>query len=100
VEAPAAQPPAAAASAPAASDDFGRIFGIDAASATVLRSAGIHTYQELAAADVRNLRQILADAGQSSTDPTTWPQQARFAAGDKWKQLEKMQSRFKGERTA
>jgi predicted flap endonuclease-1-like 5' DNA nuclease len=81
-------------------DDFTRIYGIDAATAALLQGAGIHSYRELAAADVRNLREMMAGAGQSAVDPTTWSQQARFAAGAKWKQLEKMQLRFKGEHAA
>lgn len=99
---PATVPEPAAPAVPAGDgdDDFTRIYGIDAATAALLQGAGIHSYRELAAADVRNLREMLAGAGQSAVDPTTWSQQARFAAGAKWKQLEKMQARFKGEHAA
>ena len=93
----AAEPEAPAEPAGEAAEDFTIIYGIDGPLAGVLQDAGYSSYRDLAAADVRHLREILAEAGQGAVDPTTWPQQARFAAGGKWKQLEKMQLRFKGE---
>jgi DNA polymerase-3 subunit gamma/tau len=94
VETPAPEPtpePAAAASSEAA-DDFSRLYGIDAAASAALQSAGIVTYRQLSAANVDHLRELLAGIGQSGTDPATWPQQGRFAAGGKWKILD---ARFK-----
>ncbi len=87
----AAPAPPAAAEPPRGPDDFTRLYGPDAAAIAALQAAGIQTYRDLAAANAVNLRQILADAGQPGLDPATWPQQARFAAGGKWKQLD---SRF------
>jgi predicted flap endonuclease-1-like 5' DNA nuclease len=87
----AALAPAAEASAESA-DDFSRLYGIDAAARAALQGAGIVTYRQLAAANVDHLREILAGIGQSNTDPVTWPQQGRFAAGGKWKILD---ARFK-----
>ena len=87
-----------AATAPAAaqpageSDDFSRLYGPDAAAIAALHGAGILTYRQLAAASIDSLKEILSAAGVSGIDPSTWPQQGRFAAGGKWKILD---ARFK-----
>jgi hypothetical protein len=60
----------------------------------ILHTAGIHSYRELAAADPAHLKELLEAAGLQSVDPSTWPQQGRFAAGGKWKQLQNLQNRL------
>lgn len=94
VEAAAPEPTPATADAPSTegADDFSRLYGIDAAAAAALQGAGIVTYRQLSAANVDHLREILGGIGQAGTDPATWPQQGRFAAGGKWKILD---ARFK-----
>jgi len=57
-----------------------------------MQAAGILTYRQLAGASIDHLKEILAAAGASGVDPSTWPQQGRFAAGGKWKILD---ARFK-----
>ncbi|MEP7356141.1 MAG: helix-hairpin-helix domain-containing protein [Anaerolineales bacterium] len=97
-ETPSAAPAAAVAAAPAApsgaDDDLSRILNVTPQIVEILHGAGIHTYRELAAADVAHLRQLLEAASLSAVDPSTWPQQGRFAAGGKWKQLQNLQNRL------
>jgi predicted flap endonuclease-1-like 5' DNA nuclease len=90
--APEATPAPAAATLDESADDFSRLYGIDAAATAALQGAGIVTYRQLSAASIDHLKEILAGAGQADTDPGTWSQQGRFAAGGKWKQLD---ARFK-----
>ena len=92
VEAPAPMPTAAAVEPAGQSDDFSRLYGPDATAIAALHSAGILTYRQLAGASIDSLKEILSAAGGSGVDPSTWPQQGRFAAGGKWKQLD---ARFK-----
>jgi predicted flap endonuclease-1-like 5' DNA nuclease len=95
--APAAPPPAPAAVTPAPTgdgDDLSKILNVTPQIVGILNGAGIQTYRELAAADPNHLRELLEDAGLGSVDPSTWPQQGRFAAGGKWKQLQNLQSRL------
>ena len=99
-ETPAATPmvpppgPAQPDAAPSEPDDFLRILNVTPQIVDILSAAGIHTYRELAAADPAHLRQLLEAAGLSGVDPSTWPQQGRFAAGGKWKQLQNLQNRL------
>ncbi len=92
VEAPAPMPAPAAAEPAGEADDFARLYGPDATAIAALNAAGIVTYRQLAGASIDSLKEILSNAGQSSLDPSTWPQQGRFAAGGKWKILD---ARFK-----
>ena len=63
----------------AAADDLEQIRGIGPKVAALLRDAGITTFDQLAAADVEQLRAILLNAGTRYrvTDPTPWPAEAR-----------------------
>jgi large subunit ribosomal protein L21 len=95
---PPAPAPAAAPSAPAAAtgadDDLSRILNVTPQIVDILHTAGIHSYRELAAADPAHLKELLEAAGLQSVDASTWPQQGRFAAGGKWKQLQNLQNRL------
>lgn len=67
-------------------DDLQVIEGIGPKVDEVLQAAGIATWWELAHADVRWLRRILASAGPrfQLQRPDTWAQQARLLALGKW----------------
>ncbi len=75
-------------------DDFTRLYGLSSVAIAAIQAAGIRTYRQLAGASVANLKAILTGAGEPNTDPSMWPQQGRFAAGGKWKQLD---ARFKSQ---
>jgi predicted flap endonuclease-1-like 5' DNA nuclease len=101
-----AEPPKAEAPQPekaAAPDDLKVVEGIGPKIASVLRTAGVETFAQLAAADVDRLKEILEAADPNLlrlADPTTWPEQARLAAGGEWEALEKLQDELKGGRRA
>ncbi|MDX1685912.1 MAG: 30S ribosomal protein S1, partial [Saprospiraceae bacterium] len=79
-------------------DDLKKIEGIGPKIAEILTSAGISDYATLADSDADKLREVLLEAGSryKMFDPTTWPQQAKLAAEDKWEELEKLQDELKG----
>lgn len=79
-------------------DDLTRIEGIGPKFSSVLLSAGISTYQQLAAADVDELRDIFRERGLYFADPTTWPEQATLAAVGDWDTLYDLQAELSGGR--
>ena len=96
---PVAEAPAAVERpAPPTPDDLRRIEGIGPKISSVLQTAGITTFAQLAATDVSRLEQILGEAGIRLADPSTWPQQARLAAAGEWDALEALQGELKGGR--
>jgi predicted flap endonuclease-1-like 5' DNA nuclease len=91
------EPPVAA--EPANPDDLKRIEGIGPKIANLLQGAGFTTFNQLAAADVSELRAILNAAGLAGlADPTSWPEQAQLAAAGQWAELETLQATLKGGR--
>ncbi len=89
--------------APAASEhgeDLQIIEGIGPKITLLLNNAGIHTFQELAAADIAQLKAILEAAGEHYRihDPGTWPTQAQLAAEARWEELKEYQDFLKGGR--
>jgi len=92
-KAPAAEPVAVP-------DDLRKIEGIGPKIAGVLTAAGISTFAQLAVTEVKELRQILQDAGVRVAYPDTWPEQAALAAAGSWEELEHLQSQLdRGRRT-
>lgn len=83
-------------------DNLKRIEGIGPKISTLLNSAGITTFAELAETDVRRLHQILEEAGPryQLANPETWPEQARLAAGGDWTALNALQEELRGGRRA
>jgi predicted flap endonuclease-1-like 5' DNA nuclease len=79
-------------------DDLTLIEGIGPKIAKILAQADIHTFTQLANTDADQLLVALASAGIFMTDPSTWPDQARFAAEGKWDELKKLQESLKGGR--
>lgn len=89
--------------APPQPDDLKVVEGIGPKISGVLQAAGITTFAQLAATDVGRLKQILEEESPTLlrlADPTTWPEQARLAAGGEWEALEKLQDELKGGRRA
>lgn len=98
---PAAEPAPDTASPPdepPAPDDLLVIEGIGPKISTIVVAAGITSFAELAAADVAKLEAILRDAGIHTSNPATWPQQARLAADGQWDDLRELQERIKNGR--
>jgi predicted flap endonuclease-1-like 5' DNA nuclease len=83
---------------PVAPDDLREIEGIGPKISSWLQAAGITTFDQLAAADVEQLRRIVYGAGLRIADPSTWPEQAALAAAGKWDELEALQDELKGGR--
>ncbi len=94
---PSAEPPQAPPQA-STHDDLTRLAGIGPKVAQVLREAGIHSFAQLAAADVDELRRILRQAGLRFMDPSTWPEQAALAAQEEWDALAQLQGRLRQRR--
>jgi ribosomal protein L30 len=88
----------AAQAAVAAGDDIEVVEGIGPKVASVLRDAGIATFAQLAAAEVSDLRKILADAKLSMAVPDSWPEQAALAAAGRFDELKLLQERLVGGR--
>jgi len=72
-------------------DDLTRIEGIGPKFASVLRSVGLSTYEELAASSVDELRDLFRERGLYFVDPATWPEQAELAAVGAWGALSDLQ---------
>lgn len=81
-------------------DDLKIVEGIGPKIEGLLNDADIHTWSDLANADLEKLQAILDDAGSRYRmhDPATWANQAKLADEAKWKELEDYQDRLKGGR--
>lgn len=97
-EVSAAEPPPAPASMPVVPDDFTVIEGVGPKINEFLHNAGYQTYQQLAAADMQTIDNMLDEAKLRLADPTTWGEQARLAAAGEWQALKEMQDQLKGGR--
>lgn len=79
-------------------DDLTLIEGIGPKVTKILAQADIHTFAQLANSDADKLLVALASGGIFMTDPSSWPDQARFAAEGRWEELKKLQESLKGGR--
>ena len=82
-------------------DDFTYIAGIGPKVSSVLRLAGINTFAKLASTDVDKIREVLEAENPRLlrlTDPSTWPEQARFASEEDWETLSALQDSLKESR--
>ncbi len=79
-------------------DDLTLIEGIGPKANNLLHNAGIHSYNDLAQADVDTLQNILDNAGSRFRllTPSTWPQQASLAAEGNWDALERLKDKLDG----
>lgn len=84
--------------AKSSADDLKKIEGIGPKISEILTNAGIATFADLAASEAEKVKEILAEAGNrfKMHDPTTWPQQAKLAADDKWDELKALQDQLQG----
>jgi len=75
--------------AASAKDDLKKIEGIGPKIEELFNNAGIHTFAELAAADVEHLKEILHAAGPRYTihNPASWSHQSEMAAAGQWAEL-------------
>jgi predicted flap endonuclease-1-like 5' DNA nuclease len=78
-------------------DNLQRIEGIGPKIASLLKAAGVTTFQHIAEREVEEIRAILAESGVRA-NPSTWPEQARLAASGKWDELTNLQSQIKSGR--
>ena len=71
--------------------------GIGPMVADALKTAGIGSWGELAAADTDRLREILEASGPNYNmhDPATWPAQARLATEGEWALLQEYQEEMR-----
>ena len=74
------------------SDDLQVINGIGPVIEGLLNGVGIHSWSDLAAADIDTLTSTLADAGSrfARYDPSTWPAQARALTAGDWAAFESL----------
>lgn len=79
-------------------DDLTKIEGIGPKVAEHFNKAGITTFAQLAASDLKTLKDILSAAGPryKMRNPSTWPQQAKLAAKGNWDKLKALQGELKG----
>ena len=76
-------------------DDLTIIEGIGPKIDSVLKSAGINTLYQLAAAGTSEIRHILRSADIQLADPATWAEQARLAAEGDFEALYALQDQHK-----
>lgn len=83
---------------PIVPDDLKIVEGIGPKIESLLNNAGILTFQQLAAASVERLTEILEAAGNryKMHDPSTWARQAQLAFEGKWDELKEWQDTLKG----
>jgi predicted flap endonuclease-1-like 5' DNA nuclease len=79
-------------------DDLVQIEGIGPKIAALLNTHGIHTFRQLAEADLDELNRLLDQARLAFADPSSWPEQARLADLKEWDALSELQARLKGGR--
>lgn len=83
---------------PSIPDDLTVLEGIGPKVKSVLNSAGITTFVQLAEADLGYLNKILDGAGYAYMDPVTWPEQAQLLAEGRMEEFEKLTANLKGGR--
>ena len=81
-------------------DDLKIVEGVGPKIEQLLKEGGIHTWADLAAADVDRLKEILDAAGPRYQihNPSTWPAQAKFAAEGNFDELKEYQDMLTGGR--
>jgi len=80
-------------------DKLTKIEGIGPKIAGILTEAGIDTFKKLSTTKADKITEFLVAAGGNAYnrfDPTTWPDQAKLAADEKWDELKKLQDELNG----
>ncbi|MBS1249059.1 MAG: 50S ribosomal protein L21 [Chloroflexi bacterium] len=72
-------------------NDLTKIKGIGPITSQALYAQGIRLYYQIALMSEDELRGSLSKAGIRLANLSTWPQQARLAALEKWEELEELQ---------
>jgi len=83
--------------------DFSIIDGIGKKVSTILRLANINTFTKLASTDTKTINSIIEKSDPRIlrlTDSTTWPEQAKLAAENKWDDLKTLKANLKRGRKA
>ncbi len=77
-------------------DDLTKIVGIGPEISKLLAKAGIQSFAQLAATEVSRIKRLLA-AGErfALADPSSWPEQAKYAAEERWNELKDLQSKLR-----
>lgn len=90
--------PAKASNSAESGDNLKMVEGIGPKIEVLLQEAGIHTFSDLANADLTKLEGILEAAGPryKSHNPGTWAKQALLAHEGKWDELLALQDQLKG----
>ncbi|MCD6556872.1 MAG: hypothetical protein J7K64_06725 [Bacteroidales bacterium] len=82
-------------------DNLKKIEGIGPKIASILKEAKIESFIKLSKAKAEKISDLLVKVGGNSYnrfDPTTWPEQAKLAAEEKWEELKNLQDELKGGR--
>lgn len=79
------------------SDNLQAIDGIGEKVSTVLKDAGISTWEILSMTSPERLRVVLDDAGLNTIYPTSWPEQARLLVHREFSKLKKYKAHIVGE---
>jgi hypothetical protein len=81
---------------PEPQDDLALIEGIGPKIAEILAANGIRTFTQLARMEPARLRLILSEAGPAYNvaDPTSWPEQASWAAVGNWDRLQALKEQL------
>jgi predicted flap endonuclease-1-like 5' DNA nuclease len=72
-------------------DNFSHLSGIGPKISTILKDAGVNTFEQLASLSLGEIQSILESANPNLlrlTDPSTWSEQARLAYIEEWEELE------------
>jgi hypothetical protein len=72
-------------------DDLTRVRGIDDTAQSVLRAAGILTYEQLAAMTPVSLQRLIGETELQPQHISSWPEQARMAGAGEWERLSRYQ---------
>lgn len=75
-------------------DDLTIIEGIGPKISTILREAGINTFQKLANTSPARISEILKAAGVTLFDASSWPEQASLIVAAKWTELRALQDKL------
>ena len=83
-------------------EDLKIVEGIGPKIEKLLKDGGINTWDDLSAASVKRIQEILDAAGDRYrlASPETWPKQAELAATGKWSELSDYQDKLKGGKEA
>lgn len=72
-------------------DDFRKLKGIGPKGAAALYHAQVYSFEQLGLMDPEKLERIFKKNNLSSAGAAFWQKQARLAAAEEWKLLEKLQ---------